>query len=176
MELVKMINPNNKEPVEPKLFNGNPNYGTLDLTDSEIERLNKSIETKAANLEYLKQNYPSPIPNHKYLVKGIESQPDSIPNQSKPIVDSVIEELLKRKQLGIERYGVALQSGNGRDALRDAFEEQIDNLLYLKQYMIEKNEMAQQLESLNAIIAGLTFQEKIEALKIIDSLMQFLAK
>ena len=66
-------------------------------------------------------------------------QPAPIPNDSEPIVDLVITELLKRKELGIQRYGVPLQAFNGRDALLDAFEEALDLCLYLKQALIERD-------------------------------------
>lgn len=76
----------------------------------------------------------------KEMKEAFKQQPNPIPNQSKPIVDSVIEELLKRKQLGIERYGVALQAGNGRDAIRDALDEAIDLVFYLYQAIAERDQ------------------------------------
>lgn len=52
----------------------------------------------------------------------------------------VVQLFLKRKQLGLERYGVALQAHNGRDALLDALEEAIDKAVYLKQVLVEGSE------------------------------------
>lgn len=42
-----------------------------------------------------------------------------------------------RKAVGVQRYGVALQAFNGRDAVRDAREEILDLLVYLRQAIEE---------------------------------------
>ncbi len=47
-------------------------------------------------------------------------------------------DLEKREELGIERYGTSLRPHNGRDALRDAYEEALDLACYLKQCLIER--------------------------------------
>ena len=39
-----------------------------------------------------------------------------------------------RRVPGIERYGTPLQADNGRDALADAFQEELDRIAYLRQY------------------------------------------
>lgn len=46
-------------------------------------------------------------------------------------------DVARRKQVGVARYGQPLQAHNGRDALRDAYEEVLDLLVYLKQYQQE---------------------------------------
>lgn len=65
-------------------------------------------------------------------------QPPPVKNNNTPIVDLVVQDMLERKRLGIERYGVALQANNGRDALRDAYEEALDMAIYLKQALEEQ--------------------------------------
>lgn len=45
--------------------------------------------------------------------------------------------LARRKQVGLERYGQMLQAFNGRDAARDAREEVLDLLVYLRQVIEE---------------------------------------
>ncbi len=49
-------------------------------------------------------------------------------------------DLEKREELGIERYGTSLRPHNGRDALRDAYEEALDLACYLKQARVERAE------------------------------------
>lgn len=49
-------------------------------------------------------------------------------------------DLLDRAELGRQRYGVYLQAGNGRDALRDAYEEALDLVMYLRQAIEESTE------------------------------------
>lgn len=46
--------------------------------------------------------------------------------------------MLARKEIGRERYGTVLQPFNGRDALRDAYEEALDLCQYLKQALVER--------------------------------------
>ena len=65
-------------------------------------------------------------------------QPLPIVNEHTDIQTLVIEDIVKRREVGIERYGTALQPFNGRSALRDAYEEAIDLALYLKQRLIEE--------------------------------------
>jgi hypothetical protein len=67
------------------------------------------------------------------------TQPPPKPNDSTPIWDYVIKDIIARDNLGLERYGVRLQAGNGRDALQDAYEEALDLVVYLKQAIIERN-------------------------------------
>lgn len=66
-------------------------------------------------------------------------QPLPVPNERPDIQSQVIADIHARRALGIQRYGTALQPHNGRDALRDAYEEAIDLAMYLKQAMVERD-------------------------------------
>lgn len=68
--------------------------------------------------------------------------------------DLVIEDIQKRKQVGIERYGATLKAFNGRDALRDAYEESLDQTFYLKQANIEHQQLLAVAEAANRFICG----------------------
>jgi hypothetical protein len=59
-------------------------------------------------------------------------QPDPVPTGERPVVDLVLDDLRERGELGRERYGTPLQASNGRDHLRDAYEEALDLCLYLR--------------------------------------------
>lgn len=61
-----------------------------------------------------------------------------VKNDRPDIQTLVIADIESRKAIGIERYGTALQPFNGRDSLRDAYEESIDLAMYLKQTMVER--------------------------------------
>lgn len=65
-----------------------------------------------------------PMPKHRYGVPSVQ--------------DAVITDIQERKAIGLERYGTLLQPHNGRDALRDAYEEAIDLAMYLKQAILER--------------------------------------
>lgn len=66
-------------------------------------------------------------------------QPLPIPNDSPDIQSRVVEDIEERRKLGIQRYGTALQPHNGRDALRDAYEEALDLVMYLRQAIAERD-------------------------------------
>lgn len=57
------------------------------------------------------------------------------------IQDMVIADMEKRKAIGLQRYGTLLQPFNGRDALRDLYEELLDAAQYVRQE-IEEREIA----------------------------------
>ena len=66
-----------------------------------------------------------------------------IPNDRPFIQDLVVEDVEERKQHGIRKYGTALQSGNGRDMLLDAYEEALDLTVYLRGLLDEASRMPQ---------------------------------
>lgn len=66
-------------------------------------------------------------------------QPMPTRNGHVSIQSLVRADLEQRELVGIERYGTALQPHNGRDALRDGYEEALDLACYLKQAMVERD-------------------------------------
>lgn len=58
------------------------------------------------------------------------------------IQDLVMRDLQERIELGISRYGTALQGHNGRDMLRDAYEEALDLAVYLRGAIYERDHPA----------------------------------
>lgn len=60
-------------------------------------------------------------------------------NDHVSIQSLVRADLDAREQVGISRYGTALQPHNGRDALRDAYEEAMDLTCYLRQAIEERD-------------------------------------
>lgn len=66
-------------------------------------------------------------------------QPLPVASDSPRMHDLVIEDVRKRMELGISRYGHPLQANNGRDALRDAYEELLDAAAYIRQAIYERD-------------------------------------
>jgi len=66
-----------------------------------------------------------------------DSQNAPKPNNGQFIADMVIEDMAKRADFGLRKYGTKLQAHNGRDALQDAYEEALDLCVYLKQRLVE---------------------------------------
>lgn len=62
-----------------------------------------------------------------------------IKNNYPPIADLVAQDVLSRKEMGMKKYGTALQGFNGRDALKDAYEEAVDLCKYLRQALYERD-------------------------------------
>jgi len=62
-----------------------------------------------------------------------------------PIVEAVRDDLLRRSQLGIAKYGVTLDRAdlNLRDWLQHAYEEHLDAANYLKRAIIELDRNAE---------------------------------
>lgn len=66
-------------------------------------------------------------------------QPLPVVNTHPDIQSMVIADIEARRQVGIQRYGTALQAHNGRDMLLDAYEEAMDLTIYLKGCMVERD-------------------------------------
>lgn len=67
-------------------------------------------------------------------------EPAPVPNDKPSIHDLVIRDMESRKAFGLAKYGTILQAGNGRKALKDAYEEVLDLAVYLRQELEERNE------------------------------------
>ena len=67
------------------------------------------------------------------------SQPAPIPSDHPAMWPIVIKDMAARDHLGRERYGTPLRPHNGRDALRDAYEEALDLTVYLRQAIYERD-------------------------------------
>jgi hypothetical protein len=68
-----------------------------------------------------------------------DGQPPPTPNAGVPVWDMVIDDMRRRDHVGRQRYGTPLQAGNGRDVLRDAYEEALDLCVYLRQAIAERD-------------------------------------
>ena len=66
-------------------------------------------------------------------------QPAPVANELPAVWPLVIMDMAARDQVGRACYGVPLQPHNGRDALRDAYEEALDLCAYLRQAIMERD-------------------------------------
>jgi hypothetical protein len=74
---------------------------------------------------------------------------------SEPIIhDLVIADLRDRLRVGVKTYGVPLRANNGRDALWDAYEEALDLACYLKQAMVERENVRLAHSTNDASVGG----------------------
>lgn len=56
---------------------------------------------------------------------------------STPVLSLVVADLQERARVGLRKYGDALRTFNGRNALQDAYEEALDLAMYLRQKIEE---------------------------------------
>ena len=64
----------------------------------------------------------------------------------------MIADIAHRRDLGITRYGQPLSPFNGRDSLKDAYEEMLDLGVYIKNRIIEMEEWDAQIARYNMLI------------------------
>jgi hypothetical protein len=65
-------------------------------------------------------------------------QPEPVKGDGRSVQDLVREDIDQRKLHGMRTYGTLLYRNNGRDALRDAYEEALDLVFYLRQAIEER--------------------------------------
>lgn len=68
-----------------------------------------------------------------------EPEPLSIPNDGIAMWDLVVEDMRGRDNFGLKKYKTRLQAGNGRDSLKDAYQEALDLAVYLRQAIFERD-------------------------------------
>ena len=68
----------------------------------------------------------------------LTEQPAPVPNESISVQAMVRDDLVTREEIGVQRYGTALQPHNGRDMLRDAYEKALDLACYLRGAIAER--------------------------------------
>ncbi|MDQ1041459.1 hypothetical protein QFZ75_007961 [Streptomyces sp. V3I8] len=94
-----------------------------------VDRLTRKIGAPSSLSEYRQQ---------EKLRQRSGDQP--LPTEGQENVqDRLIELLSERRTLGIERYGRALQTFNGRNAIRDLIEELLDGATYAMQAEMERD-------------------------------------
>lgn len=69
----------------------------------------------------------------------MEEQPPPVPNDHPPVWPLVVADMAARDRFGRAKYGTPLQGFNGRDVLRDAYEEALDLAVYLRQLIYERD-------------------------------------
>lgn len=66
-------------------------------------------------------------------------QPMPTPNEHPTVWPLVMVDMATRGHTGRQRYGTPLQPHNGRDTLRDAYEEALDLAVYLRAAIYERD-------------------------------------
>lgn len=85
---------------------------------------------------------------HQRRASTTDAQPQPVRNEQHSVQDMVIEDIERRKAMGLAKYGTLLQPMNGRRTLVDAYQEALDQTQYLRQAIEEENVLAAALEDL----------------------------
>ena len=73
-------------------------------------------------------------------------QPEPTTNTLPAIWDLVIQDITNRDQMGLEKYKTRLQPFNGRDSLIDVYQEALDEIVYLRQLIFERDQANEKLK------------------------------
>ena len=68
-----------------------------------------------------------------------DRQPMPVANDKPAVWDLVVLDIVDRDSSGQHKYGTRLQPFNGRDALKDAYQEALDLVVYLRQAIYERD-------------------------------------
>jgi hypothetical protein len=79
-------------------------------------------------------------PEFSIEVKSLNSkEPSPIQNNKPSVWDLVLYDIKERDNIGKNKYGTRLQPFNGRDVLKDAYQEALDLVVYLRQAIYERD-------------------------------------
>jgi len=98
--------------------------GPADYRCRELAENHSTVETPDKKIEASSLNSEQPAPKQ---------------NIHPPVWDLVITDMKERDKIGEARYGTRLQPFNGRDALVDAYQESLDQTVYLRQLIYERD-------------------------------------
>jgi len=73
----------------------------------------------------------------KESINTKEPQPKR--NNQPAVWDLVLHDIKERDEVGTSKYGTRLQPFNGRDVLKDAYQEALDLVVYLRQAIYERD-------------------------------------
>jgi len=68
-----------------------------------------------------------------------EPQPPPVHNDHPSCHDLVIADMQERRAFGLQKYGTILQPHNGRDFLIDVYQEVLDQAVYLRGLLFERD-------------------------------------
>lgn len=68
-----------------------------------------------------------------------DKEPAPVHTTTPAVWDLVFADMIERDAIGYKKYGVRLQPHNGRDALKDAYQEALDLVAYLRQEVFERD-------------------------------------
>lgn len=118
---------------------GDGGYTVVKLGAYQITHVSCTSDLSQTGKEILMSVLQNDDEYHKELCKTNASLPQPPPAPGKTVVlDQVLKDIQERSDTGLRKYGVRLQTNNGRDALWDSYQEAIDLVMYLRQALLER--------------------------------------
>lgn len=74
-----------------------------------------------------------------YVPPSVERQPPSAHNTHPAVWDLVMTDIIARDKFGEQKYKTKLQPFNGRDTLKDLYQELMDALVYTRTLLYERD-------------------------------------
>ena len=74
-----------------------------------------------------------------HIISPNAPEPQPVKNNLPAVWDLVMDDIRERDAIGEKKYGVRLQPFNGRDVLKDAYQEALDLVVYLRQAIYERD-------------------------------------
>lgn len=75
------------------------------------------------------------VSSHDLVIEDIKAAVLSYPG-----CDELVADMQERKEFGLRKYGTVLHPDNGRDHTKDAYDEVLDLLVYLRTMMSEDDD------------------------------------
>lgn len=109
--------------------------GPRSVSDTLAERSTNMSQRCRGSADFC-NGCPECIPGYK---SSNTPEPPPLPNPGEPTVLSlVVTDLQERAEHGLKKYGQYLTAGDGRDHLKDAYQEAMDLVMYLRQEIRER--------------------------------------
>jgi len=102
----------------------------------------------------------------------IDKEPNPIVNEEKPVWAQVMMDMQERNDRGVKEYGTPLQPFNGRNALKDMYQEDLDRTVYLKQHLIEQESERLIIEEIIKVLRHAPLTTKLQL--IVANELQFI--
>lgn len=103
---------------------------------SDIEQFQPPVNLQAETLSQIHFHSLCHAEQSAWLFLSLTYRADAM---DKTIWDLVVDDMKGRDQFGFRKYGRHLELHDGRDTLRDAYEEALDLAVYLKKAMMERD-------------------------------------
>ena len=104
----------------------------------------------------------------------MSQQPRPKPNDSTPVWEQVIQDMRARDEQGFKTYNTRLQKHNGRNSILDMYEEILDSTVYCKTFLLEANDMKNELDIAIQMLKSGRYDECEKHLEVLKNWAPFL--